>query len=455
MASFDPSIISQIPDYAGNPLEARSKAFKLADLMTQQQSNKLVLESQKQGQEEEKQAKAIWKISDPTTQEGRVAMAQKFANAGLGKYAMQSLQFSGEQQARDIETQKGKMQVMQLAADVIGPEAMQMKQIAQTQGYPAAQAYYQKHIAELMQQVPSEFKASIPPQLPPDPVQGMQMIDKMIQRSQQARQMLQQQLNQRKEDTAEARLTETERHNRANEDRQARTAAQNAGSDQDLEANAKAIANYQEAPPALSSRNPKGYKVMARVMELNPDYDANQYKTKGSSERAFAIGKQGDTVRSLNVAVQHLNLLSDAAKDLNNKDIRTVNRFYNAIGKEFGQPNVTNFEAAKSIVSDEVVKAVIGSGAGSLTDREDLQAKFSSASTPAQLAGVIQTAKGLMAGQLKGLKQQYESGTGRKDFDSKIAPETQSELGGGGVKPFSDPAKEARYQAWLKAHPNG
>jgi hypothetical protein len=241
------------------------------------------------------------------------------------------------------------------------------------------------------------------------------------------------------------------------EKRAAEIAALKGGGD-DMQANAKAIAEYREAPPTLSSRNPRGYALMAEVMKLNPEYDANEYKTRGRGETAFGTGKQGDTVRSLNVAVQHLDLLEGLGKDLNNSDNKSTNRFFNAIGKEFGRENVTNFETAKTIVGDEVVKAVIGAGAGSLADREDLQAKFDASSSPTQLLGVIKTAKGLMAGQLKGLERQYQSTTGKKDFESKLDPETQSALSGGAAgapKPYADPAKEARYQAWKAAHPDG
>ena len=36
-----------------------------------------------------------------------------------------------------------------------------------------------------------------------------------------------------------------------------------------------------------------------------------------------------------------------------------------------------------------------------------------------------------MAGQLHGLKKQYEKDTGKKDFDSKLLPETLKQMGDG------------------------
>ena len=79
-------------------------------------------------------------------------------------------------------------------------------------------------------------------------------------------------------------------------------------------------------------------------------------------------------------------------------------------------------------MGDEIIKAIVGGG-GALADRENAQNQISRANSPAQLAGVIQTYKNLMAGQLVSLKKQYESSTKLNDFNDKLLPETQKELG--------------------------
>jgi hypothetical protein len=122
-------------------------------------------------------------------------------------------------------------------------------------------------------------------------------------------------------------------------------------------------------------------------------------------------------VRSLGVASSHLDVLSDLATALGNSDARVLNRAKNAYEKQTGDPAPADFNAARQIVGDEVVKAVVGSGAGSDSDRQNLQASFDAANSPAQLAGVISTARRLMQGQLQGWKRQYKAATGRDDFD--------------------------------------
>lgn len=191
---------------------------------------------------------------------------------------------------------------------------------------------------------------------------------------------------------------------------------------------ANAIATYRQAPlTPMALRSPQGAQLMAAVNQINPGYDASQYGTKVKARNDFATGKNGNTVRSLNVAVQHLDQLGQLSAALNNGDIQGVNKISQFIAQQTGSAAPTNFGAAKQLVADEVVKAIVGAGGG-VSDRETAAANISRASSPQQLAGVIQTYKGLMAGQLSGLKQQYEHNTGLKDFEDNLAPETKAQL---------------------------
>lgn len=143
--------------------------------------------------------------------------------------------------------------------------------------------------------------------------------------------------------------------------------------------------------------------------------------------QAFDSGPQANTVRSLNVAIQHLDVLGGLADALHNGNIQAVNRFGNAIATETGNAAPTNFNAAKAIVGDEIIKAIVGSG-GALADRENAQNQINAANSPAQLTQIVKTYKALMAGQLHGLRKQYENSTGRDDFNAKLFPETVQQL---------------------------
>lgn len=193
-----------------------------------------------------------------------------------------------------------------------------------------------------------------------------------------------------------------------------------AGDPGTIDANAKLIGEGKIAPPTGAAlRNPVMARTLARVQELYPNFDAKKYQTELTGEKAFTSGKQGTTIRSLNVATDHLDTLDNLGKALKNGDVRQFNKLAQAIASETGEAAPTNFDAAKKIVADEVVKAIVGSGGG-VSDREEAAKAFDKVSSPEQLSGAIQTAKKLMKGQLKGIKKQYEASTGKQDFEDRF-----------------------------------
>ena len=199
-----------------------------------------------------------------------------------------------------------------------------------------------------------------------------------------------------------------------------------AGINKNIESQAQAIANYQAKPTtAGGAQGPYNQAVMARVRQLNPEYDETKWETAKKTRTAFTTGKQGDTVRSMNVAVDHLDTLQEAANALNNNNFTLFNRIANEYSRNTGSPVVTNFDGIKSIVGSEVAKAVSGAGGSALGDREEIRREIDAANSPAQLAGVIKKYQDLMVGQvISGLKTQYED-SGLKDFDNKLTPRTR------------------------------
>jgi len=192
---------------------------------------------------------------------------------------------------------------------------------------------------------------------------------------------------------------------------------------EDVAEAAEMISNYRLAPlSGFAMRTPYGQKVMAEVSRRNPDYDAKEYFTRAKSEKDFATGRQGNTIRSFNVAISHLNTLDALATALDNGDVQRVNQLANRVASETGKEAPVNFNAAKKIVGDEIVKAIVGTGGG-VTDREEVARTISAINSPAQLKGVINTYKELMSGQLDGLRSQYKAATSRDDFDKKFLTE--------------------------------
>lgn len=189
----------------------------------------------------------------------------------------------------------------------------------------------------------------------------------------------------------------------------------------EIDSIAKRVANYQQAPYSGASRG-IGAAVMARVEKFNPNYDAKEWGKRNAGEKAFGTGKQSDTVRSIGTAYRHLDTLSQLGEALANGDTQVINRVANTVSAQMGGAPPTTFDAAKQIVAAEVVKAITATGGG-VKERTAAEERISSASSPAQLAGIINDAyKPLLEGQLTGFRQQYKNSTGKEDFDEKFMP---------------------------------
>jgi hypothetical protein len=178
------------------------------------------------------------------------------------------------------------------------------------------------------------------------------------------------------------------------------------GLDDNAERTAHAIASGQlPAPTGMALLNPKNQRILGRVMEINPQYDSTTVDAKKKAARDFTTGALGNSMRSFQVAGQHLDQLGELVDGLNNGNMQIVNKIGNAYASQTGSPAPTNFEAAKDVVSKEVVKAIVAGGGG-VSERQELSHLMDQAKSPKQLKGVIQQYRNLMAAQHDALLQQ-------------------------------------------------
>lgn len=198
------------------------------------------------------------------------------------------------------------------------------------------------------------------------------------------------------------------------------TAVSGGADPQAIENTADLIAHYKMAPLSSFAMSRKiGADIMARVKEINPEYDEKLWKGGVSATTQFFGGKKGDTVRSFNVAINHLDTLSNLSDALQNGNVQAINKIANRASQEMGGSAPTSFNAAKQLVADEIVKAIVGSGGG-VQDREEAAKAVNAAQSPDQLKGVINTYQKLLAGQIEGFQRQYQASTGRKDFSKRF-----------------------------------
>jgi len=209
--------------------------------------------------------------------------------------------------------------------------------------------------------------------------------------------------------------------------------------DEDVQSTAEMIANYQKKPPSgAGAMRPFNLAIMDRVKQINPDYDERFYNSSNAAQTKFASGKEGALVRSANVATTHLQMLDALGQALDSGDVQAANAIKNKLSAEFGGVPITSYETAAPLVGDEVAKFVLG-GNSAVSDREKFAAPLSSATSGPQRAGNINTFKGLMVGQLHGLKQQYETETQRKDFAKKLDPQVAALLENPQYAPGANP----------------
>jgi hypothetical protein len=219
-----------------------------------------------------------------------------------------------------------------------------------------------------------------------------------------------------------AHLAETKRHNAAVE-----------GDPAMIESTAQAIARGELAPlSSFALARPAGQAIMGRVAQISQEqgkaFDPTAFATRQKTEKDFGTGKQGQAVKSFNVALSHLDQLGGLIDAMGTGDAKLVNKVGNVVKTQLGTSTApTNFDAAKQIVGDEIVKAIIGSGGG-VGDRDKAQAVLDKANSPKLLKGVIDTYKGLMSGQLQGLELQYKAAGGKKDFRNEFLSDNARNL---------------------------
>jgi len=219
---------------------------------------------------------------------------------------------------------------------------------------------------------------------------------------------------------------------------------------------AKLIADYNMPPlSGWALSRPQGQALMSRVRQLNPDYDATLYYRKNRMEGDIATGKTGTLTRSFNVFIQHTDVMREAAGALANGDVQQFNKLSQELAQQTGRPAPTNFDAVKKIYADELVKAIVGTG-GNVSDREAAAEALNRAQSPQQLMSIMDSYNKLIAGQVMGVRKQYETSTGRKDFENFLLPKTKAVLRKYGYTSEQEADQgNAPKEAidYLKAHP--
>ncbi len=198
------------------------------------------------------------------------------------------------------------------------------------------------------------------------------------------------------------------------------------------------LGQYRLNPSLALQRLPIGQRaaLVAQIQAKYPNWDETQYDAKKGAAAQFTYGQLGSVLRNAATSVQHMDQLDGLISALGNGNNNTVNAIGNTVSAWNGGTAPTNFDAAKSVVANEVTKAITG-GASALADRKDLMEQLNDAKSPQQLRGVLSQWRSLLTAQRDNLlAQRRAAGLSDATLPNYGAPTPQGDSAGGQVLHF-------------------
>ena len=188
-------------------------------------------------------------------------------------------------------------------------------------------------------------------------------------------------------------------------------------SDDEAKEQADEALDGQHAPPNVAgtagrSTNPNNLLVWKYIKEGAEErgwhYSESDYAAfKSLQQRLY--GAAGDQIRAFTVLTHHTEFLDELAKELATRSgSQTVDGITQKVAREFGMPDITNFDLVKNFVADETVKAILGASVGGVTDRASAEKYVMPYMSPDQLAGATSSIRRLAGGQLGGRLVEYK-----------------------------------------------
>lgn len=158
----------------------------------------------------------------------------------------------------------------------------------------------------------------------------------------------------------------------------------------------------QSMPQGFALKSPYWQDIMNKVYQVDPQFSEQRAQIR----KAFATGPDGKNIGALNTATVHLDALGEASKALDNGSFTPGNAAYNYVSKIFGSNAPTDFDSLKSAVAGEMATAMKGNA----TDIEirTIGETLNKASSPKQLAGVVNDFLHLNAQKLNTYQERYQ-----------------------------------------------
>jgi hypothetical protein len=171
-------------------------------------------------------------------------------------------------------------------------------------------------------------------------------------------------------------------------------------------------------------------KIMNRAAQLNGSADIAQNKVGFSTYQDQAKKAQPQFV-AIGTANQHLDLVGQAAKALDNGNVQALNNIANSYGVAVGKDPKTTFDAIVTVAGPEVVKASASSGQMAESEIQKVRNNLQSGMSPKQIESNVAALRGLMEGKYKALQKNLNdlkggNVTGGNGNNSPASPGAQS-----------------------------
>lgn len=143
--------------------------------------------------------------------------------------------------------------------------------------------------------------------------------------------------------------------------------------------------------------------------ERGVELSNNTYDELKKQEFNATSGQDAKVIRSLTTVKNHLDLMDTLIGRLpDTSDVKAFNWAIIGLANQMSNEEVSDFNTARQVVVNEVLKAVSGTGASlGQADRQELEEVFDPKKSKEALYNVTHTLKELVSGQVAGLTAQY------------------------------------------------
>ncbi len=179
-----------------------------------------------------------------------------------------------------------------------------------------------------------------------------------------------------------------------------------------------------------------------------------QYQTMAAMLKSATSGPIGNEIVAFSTALQHADLLEQAAKNLDNPDTRVLAKISNDLKTQFGDERPTDFNVIANAYTREVTKALTS---GHVTDNEISEngATIPRDASPAQILGAIAAYRRLMQSKINIRRDQIMSGMAGQPYLGEPPSPAATPAGGTvpkgatHIKTWTDPATHKVHKFYV------